>query len=89
MLDAIKDLQPFNEKLASKLIKQILSAVVYCHIFNMVHKYLKPENILFYTRQHNSILKLIDFSVEMDSKKEIISPPYYTPPEVLTENKYD
>ncbi|EGR30117.1 protein kinase domain protein [Ichthyophthirius multifiliis] len=89
LLDTIKNLQPLNEKIASKYMKQILSAIVYCHIFNIVHKHMKPENILFFTKQNNSILKLIDFSKEIESKQEIVSPPYYTPPETITENKYD
>ena len=42
-------------------MKQVLSAVNYCHQKNIVHRDLKPENILLDTEDPNSILKVIDF----------------------------
>lgn len=42
-------------------MKQVLSAVNYCHQKNIVHWDLKPENILLDTEDPNSILKVIDF----------------------------
>jgi Serine/threonine protein kinase len=35
------------EKEASRLFRQILSAVAYCHANNVVHRDIKAENLLF------------------------------------------
>lgn len=36
-----------TEKEIASYMKQILSAIAYCHSMNVVHRDLKPENILF------------------------------------------
>lgn len=51
----------FSEKIAAEYIKQVLSAVVYCHSKNIVHRDLKPENLLFDSNKPNATLKVIDF----------------------------
>lgn len=47
--------------MAAEYMKQLLSAVVYCHSLNIVHRDLKPENLLFDSNADNAILKVIDF----------------------------
>lgn len=51
----------YSEWDAAVIMKQVLSAVNYCHQKNIVHWDLKPENILLDTEDPNSILKVIDF----------------------------
>ena len=46
----IKNFAPFNEALAGWYMKQILSAVNYCHKLKIIHRDLKPENILIYKK---------------------------------------
>ncbi len=41
-------------------MKQILSAVAYCHLNNVMHRDLKPENVMF-TSPKSEDLKIIDF----------------------------
>ena len=43
------------------MIKQILSAVYYCHENKIVHRDLKPENLLYESEKEGSLLKVIDF----------------------------
>ena len=52
-------------------MKQILSAVLYCHQAKIVHRDLKPENIIFESQRENSLLKIIDFGASriFDEKK--------------------
>lgn len=54
-------MQSFSEKQASEYMKQILSAVVYCHSKNIVHRDLKPENLLLDSKKPDAALKVIDF----------------------------
>jgi calcium-dependent protein kinase len=59
--------------MAADYMKQILSAVVYCHSNNIVHRDLKPENLLFDSEKKNANLKVIDFgtSRKIDKNKKM------------------
>ena len=61
LFDRIKKLNFFTEKKAADTMKQILSAVVYCHTHSIVHRDLKPENVLFVSDKPDSKIKVIDF----------------------------
>lgn len=47
--------------MAADFMKQILSAVMYCHERKIVHRDLKPENILLESKKPGANLKVIDF----------------------------
>lgn len=49
-----------SEKDAAPIIKQLLSAIAYCHNQNVCHRDLKPENILL-DQNDKKTIKLIDF----------------------------
>jgi len=42
-------------------MKQILSAISYCHAHGVIHRDMKPENIIFESKKDNSQIKVIDF----------------------------
>ena len=77
--------------MAAEIIRQILSAVVYCHAHRIVHRDLKPENLLLeYANrsfEQGNIVKVIDFgtSVEYTGGKlnARLGTAYYIAPEVL------
>ena len=79
-----------KEEEASFIMRQIISAVLYCHLQGIVHRNLKPENILMDSKFNNNI-KLMEFgdSFSMDNeecKNESMKPlgtSYYIAPEVL------
>jgi len=78
----------FSERSASRLAKQMLSAIAHCHEKHIVHRDLKPENFVFETKAADSNMKLIDFGcallVEDDEVvKDVAGSPYYVAPEVL------
>lgn len=78
----------FNERKAAELMRQILSAISYCHEKNLVHCDLKPENIMFESQAQNSTVKIIDFGNSSfckgdDKLSNRFGSVYYVAPEVL------
>ena len=61
LFDKISDEKHFSESKAANTIKQVLSAVYYCHMHGVVHRDLKPENILYESSKKTSTLKVVDF----------------------------
>jgi calcium-dependent protein kinase len=86
----------FSEKVAAHIMKQLLSAVHFCHVNNIIHRDLKPENILIEsyesTKKEFFTIRVIDFGTSEYKKKtmlkEKIGSSYYIAPEVLN-NKYN
>jgi len=87
----------FKERLAHKFFGQLMSAVAYCHQFNVVHRDLKLENLMLDTRNE---LKLGDFGFCRKFKKQkketmkCLSQTYcgshaYASPEILNFTPYD
>ena len=66
-------------------MKQLLQAINHCHAQNIVHRDIKPDNIMITA---NDTVRLIDFGLAVSSpnKKglhEIAGTPYYMAPEVI------
>jgi calcium-dependent protein kinase len=89
LFDRIIEEKKFTEINAAKTMKEVLSAIHYCHEKNIVHRDLKPENILV----EGNIIKIIDFgtSRKFEANKMMSNShgtPYYIAPEVL-EHEYN
>ncbi|KAH0477688.1 MAG: uncharacterized protein KVP18_003818 [Porospora cf. gigantea A] len=63
ILDGEKKGKRFSEAQVAKIMKQVLEAVAYCHSQNIIHKDLKPENIMLHTPDNFDTVKVIDFGV--------------------------
>ncbi len=71
LLNKILSLKSFSERIAAAVMKQLLSAVAYCHAKNVVHRYyymvtdagsdLKLENLVLESDDIESNVKVIDF----------------------------
>ncbi|KAK1444665.1 serine/threonine-protein kinase [Babesia gibsoni] len=83
----------FDEKYAATMMRQIFSAVAYCHKRSILHRDLKPENILYANMTDESPIKVIDWGFatkcyEQHKFHTLVGTPYYVAPEVLLGN-YD
>lgn len=88
LFNRIVDRGPFPEPEAAKLFAQILLSMEYLHSLDIVHRDVKPENIL-YTAEGSNSVKLIDFGYAgvWSPEKELTGlcgTPDYVAPEVLT-----
>jgi len=63
LFDRIINEECFSEKVAARLMKQMLQSLNYCHHQGIAHRDLKPENFLFETRNDSSDIKIIDFGL--------------------------
>ena len=88
LFDKLSAERIFTEKNAAEYMKQILSAVSYCHEKGIVHRDIKLENMLLESKRSDANLKVIDFGtsrkVNTDEKMDMkIGTIYYIAPEVL------
>ena len=95
LFDKIQENKYLKEDVCAYLMKQIFSAVDFCHQKNIIHRDLKPENVLIESEEESRkeffTIKLIDFGTSDKMKKGQnldlqVGTPYYTAPEVLNNN---
>lgn len=77
-----------TEAEAAKIMRQIFSAIAYCHKNNVCHRDLKPENFLLKTDGDPGSIKLIDFGLarRLAEGEKLTTPngtPYYLAPEIV------
>ena len=81
----------FDEKTASRFMKNLLEAVDYMHSLNIVHRDLKPENILMVNTECDFDFKIADFGLAcQSSENELLrcGSPGYVAPEILKKAAY-
>jgi calcium-dependent protein kinase len=88
LFEYITEKRKFSEATAAHFMKQILGAIAYCHRQGIVHRDMKPENLLLESHEEQANLKVIDFGTsalispnqKLDQK---LGTPYYTAPEII------
>eukprot|EP01053_Blabericola_migrator_P012697 Blabericola_migrator_1__12696@NODE_811_length_6422_cov_187_104485_g572_i0_p1_GENE_NODE_811_length_6422_cov_187_104485_g572_i0NODE_811_length_6422_cov_187_104485_g572_i0_p1_ORF_typecomplete_len864_score126_23Pkinase/PF00069_25/1_8e75Pkinase_Tyr/PF07714_17/3_4e46EFhand_7/PF13499_6/3_4e11EFhand_7/PF13499_6/3_6e11EFhand_8/PF13833_6/0_00092EFhand_8/PF13833_6/0_032EFhand_8/PF13833_6/0_02EFhand_8/PF13833_6/0_00021EFhand_1/PF00036_32/0_0014EFhand_1/PF00036_32/0_0025EFhand_1/PF00036_32/0_0014EFhand_1/PF0 len=93
LFDRLTEEGPLPEPVAAFLMKQILSALAYCHSRGVVHRDLKPENFMFFDKDIRSPLKLVDFGLakrvtRTTKMTSAVGTIYYLAPELLV-GEYD
>ena len=88
LFDEILNRSKFDEKDGAIVMKQLLSAINYCHKKNIVHRDLKPENMLLEQDKDLEKLKIVDFGTSLTfdpyrALDEKLGTAYYIAPEVI------
>ncbi|KAG7198898.1 hypothetical protein KM043_015719 [Ampulex compressa] len=86
--------RPFTEQQASKIMKELASAVRFMHSRGVVHRDLKPENIVFAHESEDSPVKVVDFGFARIKRgcEPLHTPCFtlpYAAPEVVARQGYD
>jgi serine/threonine protein kinase len=83
----------FTEKDAAHVIKQVAHALEHLHMFKFVHRDLKPDNLMYLTKEKDSPVKVIDLGLAGDFNDGACTTPcgtaHYAAPEVLAGDPYD
>ncbi|TKR68240.1 hypothetical protein L596_024247 [Steinernema carpocapsae] len=96
LFEQLCHVRTFDERQASGLMRCLASALEYLHENDIVHRDVKPENLLIYhcTQTGIPLLKLADFGLAYELPEDdqllydICGTPTYVAPEVLAEFGY-
>eukprot|EP01088_Endostelium_zonatum_P016445 TRINITY_DN4445_c0_g2_i1.p1 TRINITY_DN4445_c0_g2~~TRINITY_DN4445_c0_g2_i1.p1 ORF type:complete len:364 (-),score=97.35 TRINITY_DN4445_c0_g2_i1:49-1140(-) len=88
LFDKIVELSSYSEKDASRIVRQMTSAIAHLHSKGIVHRDLKPENLLLESQDPQSAIRLADFGLsQFVSKSHLLNvavgTPGYVAPEVV------
>eukprot|EP00475_Leptophrys_vorax_P025217 TRINITY_DN3525_c1_g2_i1.p1 TRINITY_DN3525_c1_g2~~TRINITY_DN3525_c1_g2_i1.p1 ORF type:complete len:313 (+),score=14.53 TRINITY_DN3525_c1_g2_i1:113-940(+) len=88
LFDRVKARGQFSELTAALVCRHLVEALLHCHSNGVIHRDVKPENILMVHRDDDTRIKLIDFGVATFFKRGVprtdrAGTVEYTAPEVL------
>ena len=92
LFDYIISTKRLSECIAANFMRQILSAIAYCHDNNIAHRDINPENLLLDKEGAEAVIKIIDFGkasiINHRSKnKSKHGNAYYIAPEIYSNSE--
>lgn len=77
LFDRIIEKKYYNETEARIIFKQIMKAIIHCHMQGVCHRDLKPENFIMISKDDPYTLKLIDFGLSrtFENKEDSVLQP--------------
>ncbi|ETO13665.1 hypothetical protein RFI_23704 [Reticulomyxa filosa] len=92
LFERVVSLKAFSETAASHVIRQVVSGLQHLHERGFVHRDLKPDNIMYSTKDEDSPVKVIDFGLAGNTIGGPCTTPcgtaHYAAPEVLENQSY-
>ncbi|CAL8083857.1 unnamed protein product [Calicophoron daubneyi] len=90
----LQNVSEYSEQLIAGYFRQIVEAIRFLHEYGIVHKNLKPENILLDSLQPDAIVKITDANIDKfllhDMDIELVCcNVIYCAPELLLSRKFD
>uniref|UniRef100_A0A914DF59 Protein kinase domain-containing protein n=1 Tax=Acrobeloides nanus TaxID=290746 RepID=A0A914DF59_9BILA len=86
----------YSEAVASHYIRQLIEALQYMHSKNIVHRDIRPHNLLLSSKDNNASLKLrgSSIAIRLDTPDQKCPPgrvgiPHFMAPEVVANQDYD
>jgi calcium/calmodulin-dependent protein kinase I len=93
LLDCIQKKKLFPEKEASRMFRQIVSALAFLHSNGIVHRDIKPDNLLLSSESEDAVVKIADFGFAKRIGDGMLhtpcGSPVYSAPEIVREESYD
>ena len=91
LLNAINKMTKIPEYLSKIIFKQLIETLQYIHFLGVVHRDIKPDNILL---ELNNTIKICDFGISKEIKKgqllkDSCGTPAFVAPEILLDEPYD
>lgn len=89
VFDILEEKGPLSEDDAAIVMNNLLNCINYCHKRNLIHRDMKPENILLDAKRDFNDLKVIDFGLAryvdyFDAPlKGLVGSAYYVAPQVI------
>merc|ERR1712087_446781 len=95
VFERVVEYKKFSERSAIHVVQQVASGLAHVHTLGFVHRDLKPDNLMYLTKERDSEIKIIDFGLAGDCQqpphtcKTPCGTAHYAAPEVLSSQEYD
>jgi len=95
VFERVVEYKKFSERSAIHVVQQVASGLAHVHTLGFVHRDLKPDNLMYLTKERDAEIKIIDFGLAGDVSrapytcKTPCGTAHYAAPEVLSSLEYD